>query len=113
MPARASNTLRRYALAVATSVVALLGALALRPHGGGYLSPLFLFYAAVAVSSWAGGFGPGLLSTLLGAAAASYFLFAPHQQLAVAGPDERGRLVLFVCVGALIAFLNGRLRQKE
>jgi PAS domain S-box-containing protein len=113
MPARAPTTLPRYGLAIATSGAALLAALALRPHGGGYLSPLFLFYAAVAVSSWAGGFGPGLVATLLGAMAATYFLLSPHGHMAIEAPDERGRLVLFVCVGALIAFLNGRLRRNE
>jgi signal transduction histidine kinase len=113
MIASPRTTLRRYALAIVTSAAALLGALALRPHGGGYLSPLFLFYAAVAVSSWAGGFGPGLLATLLGALSATYFLLSPHYRFAVGAPDERGRLVLFVCVGALIAFLTDRLRRNE
>jgi PAS domain S-box-containing protein len=113
MIASPRTTLRRYALAIATSAAALGGALALRPHGGGYLSPLFLFYAAVAVSSWAGGFGPGLVATLLGALSATYFLLSPHHRFAVGAPDERGRLVLFVCVGALIAFLTDRLRRNE
>ena len=113
MPARARTTLPRYGLAIATSGAALLAALALRPHGGGYLSPLFLFYAAVAVSSWAGGFGPGLVATLLGTLAATYFLLSPHGHMAIERRDERGRLVLFVCVGVLIAYLNGRLRRNE
>ena len=104
--------LLRYAVAVAASAAALAGAVALRPHGG-HVSPLFLFYAAVAVGSWVGGTGPGLTATLVGALSAAYFVFSPAFHLDVDAGDERVRLVLFVCVGVLIAWLNGQLRSTR
>lgn len=76
------------------------------------LSPFVLFYVAVALSSWYGGLGPGLLAVAAGAAAAAAsFLLGPH-----GGPWDNpseaiARLVLFAAVGVLIASLNGALHR--
>lgn len=101
-----------YALAVASSAAALGGEVALRPRLP-QLSPLFLFYAAVALSSWYGGTGPGLLAVGLSAAAASYLVLGPIGYFHIVDPSERSRLVLFILVGVLIASLNGQLRTSR
>ena len=99
---------RPYGLAVVTSVAAYGLALSLhRPLL--QLSPFFLFYAAVAVTSWYGGFGPGLLATAIAAAVVKYYLLEPANSFAVRDPADLARLLLFVWVGGLIAWLNGRL----
>src|SRR5690348_17057749 len=67
----------RYGLAIASSAVAFaIASLIRRPVVE--LSPFLLFYAAVAVSSWYGGFGPGMLAVALGSLVADYSLFEPR-----------------------------------
>lgn len=101
-----------YGFAVLASLAAFAIALAMdAPFTR--LSPFFLFYAAVAVSSWCGGTGPGLLATSLGALAGAYFLLEPHYSLRVQDRGDLARLVLFVLVGALIGSLNGALRSAR
>ena len=102
----------RYVVAVVLSVAAFAVALTLqRPWVT--LSPFFLFYAAVAASSWFGGTGPGVLATIFGALAADYYLLAPTRSLRIDQPQDVARFVLFVSVGVLIASLNGALRRAQ
>lgn len=97
-----------YAIAFATSAAALgLGLAIQRPFNE--LSPFIVFYAAVAVSSWCGGFGPGLVAVGLGALACDYYLLEPRFSFAVHDTAAVFRLALFVAVGTLIARLNGQL----
>ncbi|HEY2585523.1 MAG TPA: sensor histidine kinase [Tepidisphaeraceae bacterium] len=74
-------------------------------------SPFFLLYAAVAISSWHGGLGPGVLSVAISAAAADYYLLPPDGWVTNIG--DLDRLVLFTLVGILIASLNGALHQAK
>jgi PAS domain S-box-containing protein len=71
-----------------------------------------LFLAAVMVSSWYGGFKPGLLATFLSAIVCAYFLLPPFDSLAVSGFSVVG-LVQFMFVGLLISSLNSALRQAR
>ncbi|WP_311774819.1 ATP-binding protein [Nostoc sp. 2RC] len=71
-----------------------------------------LFLAAVMVSSWYGGFNPGLVATFLSAIVCAYFLLPPFDSLAVSGFTVVG-LVQFVLVGLLISSLNSALRQAR
>ena len=105
---QALKLLKCYGIALLASLAAFAIAMAVdAPFAR--LSPFFLFYAAVAVSSWCGGTGPGLLATLLGAMAGAYFLLEPRYSMKVQDPGDLARLVLFVLVGVLIASLNGAL----
>ena len=101
----------RYGVAVMSSITALLIILVVDSPLA-QLSPFFLFYAAVAVSSWLGGTGPGVLATGLGALAAAYLL-EPRNSLRIDDRGEVARLLLFVLVGALIAALNGALHKAR
>jgi signal transduction histidine kinase len=102
----------RYAIAVASSLGAFALALTLE-HPWVTLSPFFLFYAAVAVSSWYGGTGPGICATVIGALAVDYYILEPRDSFRIANPQDLPRLVLFTSVGLLIAFLNGALRRAQ
>ena len=77
------------------------------------ISPFLLFYAAVAISSWFGGTGPGLLAVGLGAVTTSVILLPPYGQLQMNPVEAAARLCLFIAVGALIACLNGALRRAN
>jgi len=102
----------RYAAAVVLSAAAFALALILHDPWA-TLSPFFLFYAAVALSSWFGGTGPGLVATALGAFAADFYLLSPVHSLAIRQPQDVARLILFALVGVLIAALNGALRRAQ
>ena len=102
----------RYAVAVASSLGAFALAMTLE-HPWVTLSPFFLFYAAVAISSWYGGTGPGILATVIGALAVDYYILEPRGSLHIESAQDLPRLVLFTLVGLLIAWLNGALRRAQ
>src|SRR5919202_603499 len=69
--------------------------------GGLGLAPLtrnafLLFLAAVALSTWWGGLGPGLLATLAGTAAIDYFFEQPRYSFEVASTSTLLDLAVFV-----------------
>ncbi|MBD2199538.1 MULTISPECIES: PAS domain-containing sensor histidine kinase [Calothrix] len=100
-----------YSIACFSVLLALLLTLLLwQLHRLNSIYPLFL--AAVMVSSWYGGFKPGLVATLLSAIVCAYFLLPPFDSLAVSGFSVVG-LVQFVLVGLLISSLNSALRQAR
>lgn len=71
-----------------------------------------LFFAAVMVAAWFGGFGPGLLAGVLAAAAAEVLFTDPE------GPAEISvravvRLGVFLATAVLISGLNSRRRTAE
>jgi K+-sensing histidine kinase KdpD len=104
---------KRYAFAAGCCVVAFASRLLLDPllHEQ---APLLLFTLAVAVSAIRGGFGPGLLSTVLGAFGIEYF-FPPKGTFIVIAPEylpaaER-ELAVFLVVGVIVSWLSGELRH--
>ena len=79
----------------------------------GITVPYITFFPAIMLSAWAGGFGPGLLTTLLGAVAAQYFLLAPLYSFALPSLVDSLSLGLFVAVGTIISVLNQSLRTAR
>jgi PAS domain S-box-containing protein len=106
------SDLRRYGMAVAVTVLALVAALAVDSWSAA-ASPFPLFLAAVMVSSWYGGFGPGLCSVAVGGLAISYFFIPPFRALGVATLTGALQLAVTVLVALLISSLNVRRRQAE
>jgi PAS domain S-box-containing protein len=68
--------------------------------------PFTFFYAAIAATAWWGGFGPGLLATLLASLAARYFFLVPRYSLAVFSSVNAARVGLFILEGVLICGLT-------
>ena len=68
-----SRTIWRYGLAVVSVAAALLITLSLEQYTD--ITPLF--YAAIVVTAWYGGRGPGLVAVLLATVALDYFFIAP------------------------------------
>lgn len=101
----------RYGVAVGSSAAALVLALALVPWAEG--SPFPLFLAAVMLSAWYGGLGPGLLATVVGAVASSYYFLAPTHSLGVATAGGAVRLLVFGLVALLISSLNAALHEAR
>jgi signal transduction histidine kinase len=75
-------------------------------------SPSVLFFAAVALSAWYGGLGPGLLATGLAVLALDYFFIPPVYALGV-GVSDGVRLGLFALVSVLISSLDEARKRLE
>jgi PAS domain S-box-containing protein len=75
--------------------------------------PFAFFYTATAASAWIGGFGPGLMATMLATVSARYFFIAPIHSLAVASPIEAARVSLFAVEGIALSFLTAQLPEAR
>ncbi len=104
------STWQRYAVSVgAVGVAWLLRAFVLtQPIDR---SPFLAFGLAVLVAALAGGFGPGLLATILSSAVAVFFYLPPELALAVHDPFDGVQLAMFVLEGILAATAGRLVRQ--
>src|SRR3977135_4424440 len=101
-----------YGVAVLAPAVSLLALWPLWPVLGDAV-PHMTFFPAVMIAAYFGGFGPGLLATILSAVAANYFI--PHQ---VPSPqatrvNEIAALFLFMLTGAFISGLCESLHRAQ
>src|SRR5437899_6469230 len=107
-----SSFFGRYSLAIVLTALAVLATLILAPHW----NPRHLllpFYPAVMLSAWFGGFGPGLLTTLLSALAMDYFWLPPAPGFGIREPGDLMGFILFLGVGLLVSMLNARLLRAQ
>src|SRR5262245_38733246 len=100
----------RYALAVAVAfaAAALRGLLS---TVWGDASPFLLFVPAIVLSAWAGGFGPGIVTTVLGALLASFFWLPPVYSFRLATWSELIGLAIFVAIGATIGGISEAMHR--
>ncbi|MBN3922118.1 PAS domain S-box protein [Nostoc sp. NMS4] len=103
--------LLRYGVALLSVALALRTTLLLNP----YLTPTpaALFFAAVMVSAWYGGLGPGLLATVLSTLAVNYFFFKPLYPLNITNLNIVVPLVAFMLTAGLISWLNESHRTAQ
>ena len=101
---------QRYGVALAATTVAYGASLLLWP----LIDPNAFapFCAAVMVSAWYGGLGPGLLATGL-ATGASAHLLTSSVRLLQSGVNDAVRLGLFMGAAVLISALNARWKRAE
>jgi signal transduction histidine kinase len=103
-------SLKRHGFAALVTATALLLTLGLSPLKEYFVFDIFL--GAVFLSSWYGGFGPGLLAMLLSCLAMNFFVMAPHNAFSVL-PADFGRLVVFGAVGGMTSLLSAKLREAR
>src|SRR5438067_12771893 len=85
----------------------LLAPVLIRPN------PFLLFFPAVAVSAWYGGFGPGVLATILAALASWFFLLPATFPFTDETPLTLVRLSGLCLVALLITTLSANLRTER
>src|SRR6266481_9829228 len=73
--------------------------------------PHMTFFPAVMIAAYFGGFWPGLLATILSAAAANYFLTGQLRFFHITDANDVAALVLFVLTGAIISGLCESLHR--
>lgn len=104
MPYINNVQLRSYAIAVVVVAVALGLMLILDPWLDMSSTPFLLFFSAVMVSAWYGGWKSGLLATFLSVLLSNYFFISPIYSLKFDLPDLV-RMGLFAPQGILFSFL--------
>ena len=98
----------RYGLAVVTVTMALLITRSLEHYTD--ITPLF--YAAIVVSAWFGGMGPGLLAVVLSELALDYYLVPPIYTLGL-GPKPISFMIVFGVLAMLTSWMSTKRRQAE
>jgi signal transduction histidine kinase len=101
----------RYSVAVLATLLALVLRMVLGPWVH-HSSPFVFFTPVVMLSAWYGGFGPGLLATMLGAALGNYFLIDPSLSFSLRG-GEGVRTLLFLIVAVQISWLSGAMHSAR
>jgi len=96
--------IRRYCLAVFSVAAALVITRSLAR----YTDHTPLFYAAIVVSAWFGGMGPGLLAVLLSELAIDYYFVPPLYTL---GLGQKG--ITFLVVFGLLAMLTSWMSSQR
>jgi PAS domain S-box-containing protein len=104
------GTVPRYLIAVSAVAIGLAARLALEPIWQARL-PYITLFPAIMVSAWLGGFGPGLLTTVLSALGAGYYWLGPLRSIRITDPGELAGLAVFVIVGVVISGLNDAWRR--
>src|SRR5260370_24535167 len=99
-----SHVIPKYAIAVLSVTAALILSQWPALHLGA--APVSLFFCAVMLSAWFGGFGPGLLATAL-ATLAFYYYFLPPMSSMAAKPEEIPRLIVFAVSALVVGTLSG------
>jgi signal transduction histidine kinase len=107
----ALSAVRRYGVAIVLSVVALGLTSALEPYIES--TRFIVFFAALAVSAWYGGLGPGLLTSLFAVAAVNFYLLPPDHGFRSNDPVGLVPLAAFAFVATLISSLSQSLRMAR
>ena len=100
----------RYVLATVLVGLASIATIKTQPLLG-EISPCF--FVAVMLSTWFGGFGPGLLATSLSALSGAYFFLNIPAGSGFFGWDDILRLGVFLMIALLISFLLTMRRRAE
>ena len=109
------HALVRYGVAVAavamTVPIKFVMHRTLAPDLGERETPFILSLAAVMISGWYGGLGPGLFATALAAATGDYFFMKPFYDFGLATRIQWMRLIMFVSEASLISILCHTLKN--
>jgi signal transduction histidine kinase len=122
LPARLRTDafLLRYAVAFGAIGLTLIIKLLLNPHlelGREREAPFMLSLAAVMVSGWYGGLGPGLVATGLALVIGDYFFMEPIHALGLQDTAQKIRATMFLTEGTVVSVLcqtlNSARRRAE
>src|SRR5215213_625019 len=98
----------RYGLAVISVAVALVLTRSLEHYTD--ITPLF--YAAIVISAWFGGMGPGLLAVVLSELALDYYFVAPLYTLGL-GPKPISFMLVFGVLAMLTSWMSSKRKRAE
>jgi len=99
-----------YSIAIASTAIALLLSVSLENLISRILGTFF--YIAIIVTTWYGGFYPGIVTVVLSTLALKYFLIPPLHQLWIAQAENVLRLGIFFLVALTVNLLTSNLRNS-
>lgn len=102
----------RYALAVFLVGIALLTTVALKDALRAVYFQTPFFFCAIVLSAWFGGFGSGILATVLSMVLLAFYFPQPLYSPGFSANDVP-RFLFFLLAGAFISWLGGRQRRDE
>lgn len=122
MAVSASGTLvwvsGRYGVSVAVAILSIIVSADLPPLS--QTSTLLTVLGAIFFSTWYGGFGPGLFTTLISTIGASYYLIVPRYSLEINSRSDALQIMFFVAISVLVVIFvssrelaQGRLKQAH
>ncbi|GAC1314133.1 MAG: hypothetical protein NVSMB2_03110 [Chloroflexota bacterium] len=100
-----------YVIAVGSVLLATIAAIPLYPSAPDF--PTLVLLAAVSISASFGGYGPALVSVLLGFLSLDFFFEYPPYSFEVSALGTSLDLIAFIMVAALLGTLNARLRRAR
>jgi serine phosphatase RsbU (regulator of sigma subunit)/anti-sigma regulatory factor (Ser/Thr protein kinase) len=103
----------RYLVALAAAAAGVLVTVALYQSSLSEQPIYAPLLAAVALSSWYGGFGPSALVVVVGWSAALVVLTAPGEDVAFSNTDDLVRWLINLLVALILAGVGGLLRYRE
>jgi K+-sensing histidine kinase KdpD len=106
------GSVARYSVAVLCVLVAIALRASLTPLWGAKF-PYLTLLPAIIMAAWLGGLGPGLLTTILCAAAAVYLWIPPTHSLRIDTPGDLVSLCAFLFIGVTIIILLEVLQRRE
>ena len=107
---RRSSPVARYAAAAVFVALTMLLTSSLRAFFQG--TPNALFFCAIILSGWFGGFGPGIFGTVLSILTIKYYFTDPPHIPSFTYP-EATRFIVFFIAGAFICWVCERQRRGE
>jgi signal transduction histidine kinase len=120
MKRRYISFILRYGVAVIAVGMTLVVKLLLKDHleiGEEREAPFMLALAAVMVSGWYGGLGPGLLATGIALVIGDYFFMKPLHELGWVNSAQKVRAIIFILEGSVVSVLcqtlNSARRRAE
>jgi PAS domain S-box-containing protein len=97
----------------ASAVIPPLAAFIIQSYSFMWVSRWSLFYPAVFLSSWLGGFGSGIAATIMSTIAVWWYFLPPSGTLVKSDPMYVIAAGIFVLMGVLVSMLQGRLRRSH
>ena len=108
---RRDSPLLRYFVAVGVVATVTVLRLPLSPLLGNSV-PFILYFPAIVVAGWFGGFGPGMAATLLSGYCARTWFFEPYGSFSIENWPAAFRFMVFLLSGVLTSFLCGLLHRR-
>ena len=103
--------LLNYGVAIGSTAIALLLSLWLEPVI--YRTIGAFFYIAIIVSTWYGGFQPGIVTVVLSTLAIDYLFILPRYEFWINQPQKLLRLSIFLVVALVINLVTGNLQYSR
>ncbi|HYX18473.1 MAG TPA: ATP-binding protein [Nostoc sp.] len=100
-----------YGVAIGSTAIALLVSLWLEPLISRTIGAFF--YIAIIVSTWYGGFQPGIITVVLSTLAIDYLFILPRYEFWIDQPEKLLRLSIFLLVALVINLITSNLQYSR